>query len=154
MLNTLKIRWYQGYQAIKDIKKAEIKNSFRGLPIINSSLCTSCQKCTGVCPVNAIEKGIKIDLGKCLFCGDCARECPNNAITFTNYHKLSTTDRENLIVDKEINITNYEERAIKSKKEINKIFGRSLKLRQVSAGGCNGCELELNACSNVNFDMG
>ncbi|HPN64944.1 MAG TPA: NADH:ubiquinone oxidoreductase, partial [Candidatus Goldiibacteriota bacterium] len=29
-----------------------------------------------------------------------------------------------------------------------------LKLRQVSAGGCNGCEMELNACSNVNFDMG
>ena len=39
-------------------------------------------------------------------------------------------------------------------KEIKKIFGKSLKLRQVSAGGCNGCEMELNACSNCNFDMG
>ncbi len=29
-----------------------------------------------------------------------------------------------------------------------------MKLREVSAGGCNGCEMELNACSNVNFDMG
>jgi len=37
--------------------------------------------------------------------------------------------------------------------EIEDIFGGSLKLRQVSAGGCNGCELELGACSNVNFDM-
>jgi Ni,Fe-hydrogenase III small subunit len=34
------------------------------------------------------------------------------------------------------------------------MFGRSLKLRQVSAAGCNGCELELNASGNVNFDMG
>jgi len=34
------------------------------------------------------------------------------------------------------------------------MFGRSLKLRQVSAGGCNGCEMELSACGNVNFDMG
>lgn len=34
------------------------------------------------------------------------------------------------------------------------LFGRSLKLRSVSAGGCNGCELELNALGNVNFDMG
>jgi Ni,Fe-hydrogenase III small subunit len=33
------------------------------------------------------------------------------------------------------------------------MFGRSLKLRQVSAGGCNACELELNALGNVNFDL-
>jgi Ni,Fe-hydrogenase III small subunit len=26
-------------------------------------------------------------------------------------------------------------------------------MRQVSAGGCNGCELELNAVGNVNFDL-
>jgi Ni,Fe-hydrogenase III small subunit len=39
-------------------------------------------------------------------------------------------------------------------KEITALFGRSLKLRSVSAGGCNGCELEINAMSNVNFDMG
>jgi Ni,Fe-hydrogenase III small subunit len=39
-------------------------------------------------------------------------------------------------------------------KKIKSYFGRSLKLRQISAGGCNGCELELNAASNVNFDMG
>jgi Ni,Fe-hydrogenase III small subunit len=38
--------------------------------------------------------------------------------------------------------------------EIKRLFSRSLKLRSVSAGGCNGCELELNALSNVNFDMG
>jgi len=39
-------------------------------------------------------------------------------------------------------------------REIRRVFGRSLKLRSISAGGCNGCELELNALSNVNFDMG
>ncbi len=36
---------------------------------------------------------------------------------------------------------------------LRRMFGRSLKLRQVSAGGCNGCELELNALANVNFDL-
>jgi Ni,Fe-hydrogenase III small subunit len=40
------------------------------------------------------------------------------------------------------------------RKEISKYFSGSLKLRQVSAGGDNSCELELNACGNVNFDMG
>ena len=48
----------------------------------------------------------------------------------------------------------YRERAIETRKEIHRLFGRSLKLRQVSAGGCNGCETELIACGNVNFDMG
>jgi Ni,Fe-hydrogenase III small subunit len=38
--------------------------------------------------------------------------------------------------------------------EIQKLFNGSLKLRQVSAGGDNSTELELNACGNVNFDMG
>ena len=40
------------------------------------------------------------------------------------------------------------------RKEIRKYFGKSLKLRQVSAGGDNSCEWELNAAGNVNFDMG
>ena len=48
----------------------------------------------------------------------------------------------------------YEKLAIESRKEIKSVFGKSLKLRQVSAGSCNGCEMELNACSNCNFDMG
>jgi Ni,Fe-hydrogenase III small subunit len=38
--------------------------------------------------------------------------------------------------------------------ELKKRFGRSLKLRSVSAGGCNGCEMEINAWGNVNFDLG
>ena len=48
----------------------------------------------------------------------------------------------------------YHKNSIEVRTEIQKVFGKSLKLRQVSAGGCNGCEMELNACSNVNFDMG
>lgn len=38
--------------------------------------------------------------------------------------------------------------------EARRVFGHSLRLRQVSAGGCNGCESELNALSNVVFDLG
>src|SRR5258705_10328423 len=38
--------------------------------------------------------------------------------------------------------------------EIHRLFGRSLKLRSVSAGGWNGCEVGLNALGNVNFHMG
>jgi Ni,Fe-hydrogenase III small subunit len=38
-------------------------------------------------------------------------------------------------------------------REVLRGLGRSLKLRSVSAGGCNGCELVLNASHNVNFDI-
>src|SRR5262249_59404938 len=37
---------------------------------------------------------------------------------------------------------------------LRRIFGRSLKLRQVSAGGCNGCEADVNVLNTVVFDLG
>lgn len=37
--------------------------------------------------------------------------------------------------------------------KIQKLFGRSLKLRAVTAGSCNGCDLELQALNNVVFDL-
>lgn len=154
MFNTLKLRIYQGDQAIPDIQKAEISTQFRGLPLIDHQLCSNCLNCSTICPTNAINSDLSIDLGKCIFCGDCEKECPDKALKFTHYHKLSSTKRDHLIITKKTTIDNYEINSIKIKEKIKKLFDKSLKLRQVSAGGCNGCEMELNACSNVNFDMG
>ncbi len=148
MFDTLKSKIYQGKQYIKDIKNASIKEEFRGFPIIENGECDP-----SICPTGALTSNpITIDMGKCTFCGACERACNN--ITFSNGYKLSTTHREKLIVDSNSNYEEYEKNAVEIKKEIVKVFGHSLKLRQVSAGGCNGCEMELNACSNVNFDMG
>ncbi len=36
---------------------------------------------------------------------------------------------------------------------MRRLFGRSLKLRVVSAGGCNGCEVEVNVLGTVVFDL-
>ena len=91
-------------------------------------------------------------MGKCTFCGACSNAC--KAIEFSNEYKLAASKRENLIVTTESKYEQYLKNAVEIRKEIIKTFSHSLKLRQVSAGGCNGCELELNACSNVNFDMG
>jgi Ni,Fe-hydrogenase III small subunit len=38
--------------------------------------------------------------------------------------------------------------------EILRLFKRSLRLRQVSAGGCNGCEVEVNALGTIVYDLG
>jgi Ni,Fe-hydrogenase III small subunit len=38
--------------------------------------------------------------------------------------------------------------------DLIKLFGRSLKLRQVSAGGCNACEADINVLGTLVFDLG
>lgn len=148
MLETLKLRIYQGQQFIKDIPNAQMREQFRGFPII-----VDAQVDEKICPTGAISNNpLSIDMGKCTFCGACARKC--SSIKFSNYYKLASTDRNKLIITPNMNGEEYNKTAFEVRKEIKKVFGKSLKLRQVSAGGCNGCEMELNACSNVNFDMG
>lgn len=147
MLETIKCAKLQKKQLIKDIKSVNIKEKFRGLPKINSEKCNNIDECRSICPTNAINKDLSIDLGKCIFCGECERLCSSDSIKFTNFHKIGSTSRENLITKGKLD-------PIKTTEFIKKTFGRSLKLRQVSAGGCNSCEMELNACSNANFDMG
>lgn len=155
MFEILKVRKNQGHQAIPDIRKAQVRAPFRGLPALDGSKCGSCAVCRDICPAGAISaRPFSIDMGKCVFCGDCERLCPNKSITFTNFHKLASTSREHLIVDVKKTTENYQTGAVEARKEMKKIFGSSFKIREVSAAGCNGCEWELNACGNVNFDMG
>ena len=146
MLDTLKLKYFQGKQYIPDIRNAEIKEQFRGLPIIKSG-----EIDTSVCPTGALAKyPNSIDMGKCTLCG----ACQSDSIKFSNYYKIFSTNRESLIITENNTIEEFERDAVKIRREIRDFFSKSLKLRQVSAGGCNGCEMELNACSNCNFDMG
>lgn len=151
MLDTLKLRIYQGQQFIKDIENAPMRDQFRGFPVLHEGM--DCSGCEGICPTGALNTNpLSIDMGKCTFCGKCAKVY--GAVEFSNNYKLAATDREKLIVTPQVTYEDYLKNAVDVRKEITKVFGKSLKLRQVSAAGCNGCEMELNACSNVNFDMG
>ena len=135
MLETLKLRIYQGQQFIKDIPNAQMREQFRGFPII-----VDAQVDEKICPTGAISNNpLSIDMGKCTFCGACARKC--SSIRFSNYYKLASTDRNKLIITPNMNGEEYNKVAFEVRKEIKKVFGKSLKLRQVSAGGCNGCEM-------------
>lgn len=155
MFNTLKLRFFHGKLFIPNIKTATINERHRGLPLIKADTCINCQKCFDACPTKAISfNPLSIDLGKCTFCGACEKTCPTNSIKFTNFHKISVSSRSALLIDSKVSELAYINRAYEVKNQIYKIFKRSLKLRQVSAGGCNACEMELHACSNINFDMG
>lgn len=145
MLKVIKAVALQKNQLIKDVRKAKMRENFKGLPSI-SSTCVDCKLCEKVCSTGAIQNG-KIDLGKCTFCCECERVCPNSAIKFTTNNRMAATSREELLTDGVLN-------PAKVNAEIKRLLGRSLKLRQVSAGGCNACEMELNAASNANFDIG
>lgn len=152
MLNTLKILLHQGKQFIPDLTKAKVPGIFRGRPEISAED-ADIREMTEICPTNAIIADPPgIDLGKCTFCGECSRLYPRK-IRFTGDYRLSSNDRRRLIISEgSTEPVRLDQDLIR--KEIRTFFGGSLKLRQVSAGGDNSCELELNACSNVNFDMG
>jgi Ni,Fe-hydrogenase III small subunit/ferredoxin len=152
MFNNLKILYHQGKQFIPDVTTAKVPGIFRGKPLI-SAVRVDENELKELCPVNAISlKPVSIDLGKCTFCGECAMRFPEK-IQFTTDYKISANERESLIV-KEGDEQPIEINPAKVRNEIPKLFGRSLKLRQVSAGGDNSCEWELGAANNVQFDMG
>jgi Ni,Fe-hydrogenase III small subunit/NAD-dependent dihydropyrimidine dehydrogenase PreA subunit len=151
MFDLIKARINQGYQSIPDVTKAIPPAPFRGLPQILDIPCQDgCNKCLEVCSTAAINlKPYSIDLKRCILCPDCEVVCPVNKIKFTQNVNMSSTDAKSMIITAENKIPK-----IVPDPKMTKIFKRSLKLRSVSAAGCNACELELNACGNVNFDMG
>ena len=130
-----------------------LPDRFRGLPALDPSKCPDgCWACVEACPTEALafEQGrLRLDLGRCLFCSDCVSACPEGAIRYTGDHRLATGTRQDLVLEGQ---TLQLAKALDEKSRC--LFGRSLKLRQVSAGGCNACEADLNVLGTVVFDLG
>jgi Ni,Fe-hydrogenase III small subunit/Pyruvate/2-oxoacid:ferredoxin oxidoreductase delta subunit len=126
---------------------------YRGRPQCDPAKCQAgCTTCVDACPTRAIARkgnSVSIDLGRCLFCLDCTDACPSKAIEFTQEYRMATRERNALTVDGR---TYAVARALDG--EARRLFGRSLKLRQVSAGGCNACEADTNVLGTVVYDLG
>lgn len=154
MLQVSLARLRQGHRTIAyPAQVPAVPDRFRGLPVVDASKCPDgCRSCAEACPTDAIaidDRGFRLDLGRCLFCTECMQRCPEGALRYSQDHRLAVRKREDLV---------YDGRGLKLAEALDtktrRLFGRSLKLRQVSAGGCGDCEADLNVLSTVVFDLG
>ncbi|MBW6521504.1 MAG: hydrogenase [Desulfoarculaceae bacterium] len=152
MLDIISERFRQGFRTGKfPLEEPKLPPRFRGMVQFSGGCAAGCRACEQLCPFGACavrEGKMALDLGRCLFCADCPA-CPQGRITFGNDYRLAVRSRQDLLYSGgEYPLAQPLEPARL------KLLGRSLKLRQVSAGGCNGCEADCNVLGTLVFDLG
>ncbi len=151
MFTTLKNRFEQGYRTCNyPNEKPAVFSRYRGRPVVQKDAPTEIMEaCAAACPQDAININTKkIDMGRCVFCGTCEQISKGTFVRFTGDFEIATAQKEHLITDGDLPSL-----AEHSKQHFKRLFGRSLQLRQVSAGGCNACEADLNVLATPFFDL-
>jgi len=157
MFDLLRTRLHQGTRTLAyPAVMPPLPDRFRGRPLIDTAACAAdCTLCVDACPTAAIiaegGRAARIDLGRCLFCTDCAAACPQGAIRYDQDHRLAASARAALVVAAGEPASPL---PIALDAECRRLFGRSLRLRQVSAGGCNACEADTNVLGTITYDLG
>lgn len=155
---------------------ADIPPSFRGKPVFEFERWQDARPAAEVCPTQAISvrddgdhRTVTVDYGRCVFCGLCAEAGSDQAVRITREFELATRDRGHLILTADYQLNpdgthgrllgystredNVETGGRTLHTAIQKLLGRSLAIRQVDAGSCNGCELEIVALNNPIYDI-
>ncbi len=142
----------------------------RGLPEFDLSKWRDARTAADVCPTGAItvadtdaSRSVAVDYGRCILCGECA--AADDAVRMTRKFELAATNRAALVIRAEykLNPDGTHDRLVGTQaaeeigrtldREIHRILGRSLAIREVDAGSCNGCELEIIALNNPVYDI-
>jgi len=153
MIRFLRTRWQQGVRTSAFPGGAvEFPERFRGRPELDAAKCGTCAECAARMPTGLLtvsEQGRPVlDVGACRFVPEEAAACPHGAIAFTHDHAMASRTRDGLRSE-----SGAVELAKALEQKTRRLFGRSLRLRSVSAGSCNGCEGELVVLGTVVFDM-
>ncbi|MGO8693028.1 MAG: NADH-quinone oxidoreductase subunit NuoB [Rectinemataceae bacterium] len=166
MIKAFVARMKQGHRTMRypAAPPPELPDRFRGRPIADASACPGdCGSCVEACPTGALTRGgvpvgespgggdLAVDLGKCLFCTDCAKACPRGSLSYSKDYRLSVRLRNDLVVSGPDGALRL---AVALGDRLRRTLGRSLKLRQVSAGGCNACEADVNVLGTIGWDLG
>jgi Ni,Fe-hydrogenase III small subunit/Pyruvate/2-oxoacid:ferredoxin oxidoreductase delta subunit len=157
MIRILRSRAMQGHRTFRypSGPPPPLPDRFAGRPEIAAGSCAGgCRACLDVCPTGAVASdpggGVSIDTGRCLFCRECERVCPVGAVKLTGEYRMASATRDGLIVRPGA----AEGVPGAFSPEASRLFRRSLKLRQVCAGGCNACEADTNVLSTIGWDLG
>ncbi|MGE5413182.1 MAG: 4Fe-4S dicluster domain-containing protein [Syntrophomonadaceae bacterium] len=154
MLKALLARRHQGKRTLPFPEGflPSLPARYRGAPRIDSAKCPDgCQACVDACPTDAIsfDGNLRVDLGRCLFCTDCAGACPEDAIAYSRDYRLAVRRREDLMLGGDpLRL------AAGLDEKLRRLFGRSLRLRVVSAGDCNACSSDVNVLGTIGWDLG
>jgi len=108
-----------------------------------------------LCPAEAVsyqggEWGL--DLTRCTWCGLCAEAYPE-AFTQTSRYALATRAKATLLSAAAPAVDPADAEAQALAREIHDLLGRSLHIRHVDAGSCNGCDGELTHLLNPVYDL-
>lgn len=152
-------------------RAAKLSAHFRGSPQFDLATWRDARLAVEVCPAGAItledagrSRSVTVDYGRCIFCGECAAASGDAAVRITQEFELAATDRAGLVTSAEYLLNpdgtqkvlvreGIRETGGRLRREIHRVLGRSLAIREVDAGSCNGCELEINALSNPVYDV-
>ena len=153
---------------------ARLSEHFRGRPHFSFEKWTDARPAAVVCPTGAIalfdygdHRQVTVDYGRCIFCGQCADVSTDGAVRVTREFELAARDRRDLVFTAEYSLNSdgtqrslltpvtprIDATGSELRTKIHDVLGRSLAIRQVDAGSCNGCELEIVALSNPVHDI-
>ena len=133
------------------------QEGFLGMPRFDPKKCQEgCRACADACLPGAIsiadaaaDEHVKLDYGRCVVCQMCVEACPTGAFTPSNDWAFGVARREDLVWARAA----ASHTGTDLKGEIRRVFGRSLHVRHVDAGSCNGCESELQALNNPFYNL-
>jgi Ni,Fe-hydrogenase III small subunit len=128
--------------------RVDFPERFRGLPVVHPEPCGEPDPPATALWTTDGEGRPALDVGGCLFSPEEEGCGAGGRVSFTRDHRMASRRREGLVTR-----TGEVELAEALDQRMRSLFRRSLRLRSVVAGSCNGCEAELVALGNVVFDL-